>query len=148
LLANLGAPESPSVAAVRRYLREFLRDPRVVEMSRPAGLLVQALDLPVDHGQPSFQSRLGPRQWLQPYTDHTLKALAAAGIKNVQVICPGFSADCLETLEEVSMENRDIFLAAGGEPDHCINLPLGAASWPRCAPGTALLQDVSAPHSR
>jgi len=63
----------------------------------------------------SFQSRLGPKQWLQPYTDHTLEALAREGVRTVHVICPGFSVDCLETLEEVAMENRDIFLQAGGE---------------------------------
>ena len=90
-------------------------DPYAQQCYRTADLLVQALALPADRWQLSFQSRLGPKQWLQPYTDHTLKALAAEGIKNVQVICPGFSVDCLETLEEVALENRDIFLGAGGE---------------------------------
>jgi len=90
-------------------------DPYATQCYRTAALLVQALDLPEDRWQLSFQSRLGPKQWLQPYTDHTLKSLAEAGVKNIQVICPGFSVDCLETLEEVSMENRDIFLEAGGE---------------------------------
>ena len=90
-------------------------DPYATQVYRTAELLVQALDLPEDRWQLSFQSRLGPKQWLQPYTDHTLKSLAEAGVKNIQVICPGFSVDCLETLEEVSMENRDIFLEAGGE---------------------------------
>jgi ferrochelatase len=52
---------------------------------------------------------------LQPYTDHTLQALAKEGVRNVHVLCPGFSVDCLETLEEVAMENREIFLEAGGE---------------------------------
>ena len=90
-------------------------DPYATQCYRTAALLVQALDLPEDRWQLSFQSRLGPKQWLQPYTDHTLKSLAEKGVKNIQVICPGFSVDCLETLEEVSMENRDIFLEAGGE---------------------------------
>ena len=90
-------------------------DPYATQCSRTAALLVQALDLPEDRWQLSFQSRLGPKQWLQPYTDHTLKSLGEKGVKNIQVICPGFSVDCLETLEEVSMENRDIFLEAGGE---------------------------------
>lgn len=90
-------------------------DPYASQCYRTAGLLVQALGLPAESWQLSFQSRLGPKQWLQPYTDHTLKALAQQGVKNIQVICPGFSVDCLETLEEVAMENRDIFLAAGGE---------------------------------
>jgi ferrochelatase len=90
-------------------------DPYATQCYRTAGLLVQALELPADSWQLSFQSRLGPKQWLQPYTDHSLKALAKEGIKNVQVICPGFSVDCLETLEEVAMENRNIFLEAGGK---------------------------------
>ncbi|GAB5452849.1 MAG: ferrochelatase [Halioglobus sp.] len=63
----------------------------------------------------TFQSRFGKAQWLQPYTDKTLQALAAEGVTSVQVICPGFSSDCLETLEEIDMENRELFLQAGGE---------------------------------
>ena len=64
---------------------------------------------------PIFQSRFGKAEWLQPYTDATLKSLPGSGVKSVQVICPGFSADCLETLEEIGVENRDYFLQAGGE---------------------------------
>jgi ferrochelatase len=90
-------------------------DPYAAQCYKTAELLVAALDLPADRWQMSFQSRLGPKQWLQPYTDQTLEALAKEGVRNVQVICPGFSVDCLETLEEVAMENRDIFLQAGGE---------------------------------
>lgn len=63
----------------------------------------------------SFQSRFGAEQWLQPYTEPTLKAWAAQGITKVDVMCPGFLADCLETLEEIQVECRDAFLAAGGE---------------------------------
>jgi len=90
-------------------------DPYATQCYKTAELLVAALDLPKDRWQMSFQSRLGPKQWLQPYTDHTLEALAREGVRTVHVICPGFSVDCLETLEEVAMENRDIFLQAGGE---------------------------------
>jgi len=90
-------------------------DPYAAQCYKTAELLVAALDLPKDRWQMSFQSRLGPKQWLQPYTDHTLEALAREGVRTVHVICPGFSVDCLETLEEVAMENRDIFLQAGGE---------------------------------
>lgn len=90
-------------------------DPYAQQCCKTAELLVAALDLPRDRWQMSFQSRLGPKQWLQPYTDHTLEALAKEGVRNVHVICPGFSVDCLETLEEVAMENRDIFIEAGGE---------------------------------
>ena len=90
-------------------------DPYYCECQKTARLLVEALGLPTERWTLSFQSRLGPRQWLQPYTDRTLEALAQRGVKSVQVVCPGFSADCLETLEEVAMENREIFLHAGGE---------------------------------
>ena len=65
--------------------------------------------------QTTFQSRFGRQEWLKPYTDETLKGLPGQGVKAVQVICPGFAADCLETLEELAVENRDYFLAAGGE---------------------------------
>ncbi|SEH04627.1 ferrochelatase [Candidatus Venteria ishoeyi] len=68
----------------------------------------------------TFQSRFGPKEWLQPYTDHTLQALGKAGCKRVDVICPGFAADCLETLEEINEENRGYFLQAGGEAFHYI----------------------------
>jgi len=63
----------------------------------------------------SFQSRVGREPWLQPYTDQTLRELPARGVRHVQVLCPGFAVDCLETLEEIAIENRDAFLAAGGE---------------------------------
>jgi ferrochelatase len=90
-------------------------DPYFCECHNTARLLAEKLELPPYRWQLTFQSRLGPKQWLKPYTDHTLQALAKEGIRNVHVMCPGFSADCLETLEEIVMENRDTFLAAGGE---------------------------------
>lgn len=63
----------------------------------------------------TFQSRLGREPWLQPYTDKTLEQLAKDGHKKVKVICPAFTADCLETLEEIAMQGRDSFLESGGE---------------------------------
>ena len=63
----------------------------------------------------TFQSRFGRAKWLQPYTDATIKALAKRGVKNMAVIMPGFSADCLETLEEIAVENAHIFKKNGGE---------------------------------
>lgn len=63
----------------------------------------------------TFQSRFGRAEWLKPYTDKTVEALARAGVKRLAIITPGFSADCLETLEEIAEENREIFLANGGE---------------------------------
>ncbi|RDS83235.1 ferrochelatase [Dyella psychrodurans] len=67
-----------------------------------------------------FQSRVGREPWLQPYTDITVKRLAAEGVKRLDVACPGFAVDCLETLEEVAMQNRDFFTSAGGHMLHYI----------------------------
>jgi ferrochelatase len=69
----------------------------------------------------SFQSRFGPAQWLQPYTDETIKRMAKAGVKSMAVVAPGFSADCLETIEELGEENREYFEENGGE--HFAALP-------------------------
>jgi len=90
-------------------------DPYHCECYKTARLVAEKLELHQDEWQLTFQSRFGPREWLQPYTDITLKELAASGIKHVQIICPGFSADCLETIEEIDMQNREFFTAAGGE---------------------------------
>jgi len=90
-------------------------DPYQAQCEQTANALVSALELDESQWVQTFQSRVGPKQWLQPYTDKTLVSLAQSGVKSVQVICPGFSADCLETLEEIQMQNRDIFMQAGGE---------------------------------
>ena len=63
----------------------------------------------------TFQSRFGREEWLQPYTDETLKSLPGKGVKSIDVFCPGFSSDCLETIEEINEENREYFMEAGGE---------------------------------
>jgi ferrochelatase len=68
----------------------------------------------------SYQSRSGREPWLQPYTDETLVGLARTGVRHVMVICPGFPADCLETLEEIAMEGKHTFLEAGGKDFHYI----------------------------
>lgn len=78
-------------------------------------LLQQALGLRDDQIMMTFQSRFGREPWLQPYTDETMQGLAKKGIKHVQVMSPGFAADCLETLEEISEQNREFFLHGGGE---------------------------------
>ncbi|EHD22682.1 MULTISPECIES: ferrochelatase [Brenneria] len=77
--------------------------------------LVAALGLPEEKVLVTFQSRFGREPWLTPYTDETMKGLPAQGVKHIQVMCPGFAADCLETLEEIQEQNREIFLHAGGE---------------------------------
>jgi ferrochelatase len=90
-------------------------DPYRSECERTAALLAQRLGLASDEWTLSFQSRFGRARWLQPYTSETLKELPSRSIDSVHVMCPGFAADCLETLEEIGMENRDVFLGAGGK---------------------------------
>jgi ferrochelatase len=85
-----------------------------------ASLLAKKLGLDEQQWLLSFQSRFGKEEWLQPYTDVSLKVLPSLGVKSVDVICPGFSADCLETLEEIAGENRDYFIQAGGGDFHYI----------------------------
>ena len=77
--------------------------------------LVSALGLSPDRAMMTFQSRFGREPWLTPYTDETLKMLGEKGVKHIQVICPGFAADCLETLEEIAVQNREVFLEASGQ---------------------------------
>ena len=90
-------------------------DPYHCECHKTSRLLAERLDLAQASYLTTFQSRFGAQPWLTPYTDETLRDLPRQGCHSVQVICPGFSADCLETLEEIDMENRQIFLEAGGE---------------------------------
>jgi len=80
-----------------------------------AALIAERLGLRDEQWMVTFQSRFGPQEWLNPYTDKTLEKWAKEGVRSVQVVCPGFSADCLETLEEIDGENREVFLHAGGE---------------------------------
>jgi ferrochelatase len=73
------------------------------------------MDLDPDSYMTTFQSRFGPAEWLQPYTDKTIERLAKEGLENLQVISPAFSSDCLETIEELNVENREIFMENGGK---------------------------------
>ena len=96
--------------------RYFLQgDPYFCKCQKTARLLAEELMLREDQWNVTFQSRLGRAKWLQPYTLETLAAMPGRGIKEVTVICPGFAVDCLETLEEIAVENRAAFLQAGGE---------------------------------
>ncbi|MBH1958386.1 MAG: ferrochelatase [Burkholderiales bacterium] len=92
-----------------------LGDPYHCECQKTARLVAEKLALPKDRYQVTFQSRFGKAKWLEPYTEPTLVKLAQSGVKSVDVICPGFTGDCLETLEEISMEARHAFLEAGGK---------------------------------
>ncbi|HOV05076.1 MAG TPA: ferrochelatase [Kaistiaceae bacterium] len=90
-------------------------DPYHCHAMKTGRLLAEALGWPAERFEVTFQSRFGPAEWLKPYTDETLKSLAASGVRRVAVTTPGFVADCLETLEEIAGENREVFLHAGGE---------------------------------
>jgi ferrochelatase len=90
-------------------------DPYYCHCAKTARLLRERLEFSERKFRMTFQSRFGRAEWLQPYTDQTVRALAKEGIKNIAVITPGFSADCLETLEEIAVENAHIFKRHGGE---------------------------------
>jgi ferrochelatase len=90
-------------------------DPYHCECRKTGRLLAEALGLRPDEWILTFQSRFGRAQWLEPYTQDTLERLPRDGVKAVDVVCPGFVADCLETLEEIAVENREAFEGAGGE---------------------------------
>jgi ferrochelatase len=95
-------------------------DPYYCQCLKTARLLAASLDLGGDECQLAFQSRLGRAEWLKPYADATIADLGRDGLERLDVLCPGFAADCLETLEETAMQNRDIFRAAGGGDLHYI----------------------------
>ena len=90
-------------------------DPYEHQCRRTADLLAEKLALQPEQWHCCFQSRFGREEWVKPYTDHTLTQWGKEGIKSVDIICPAFSADCLETLEEIQVENKEYFLEAGGE---------------------------------
>jgi protoporphyrin/coproporphyrin ferrochelatase len=106
----------------------LLGDPYHCQCHKTARLLAEALELPREHMVVTFQSRFGKAKWLEPYTEPTLQKLAAEGVKRVDVMCPGFVADCLETLEEIAQEAHESFIEAGGERfDYvpCLNADAG-----------------------
>ena len=101
-----------------------LGDPYHCECYKTARLLGEALGLNKSQYIVTFQSRFGKAKWLEPYTEPTLIALAEQGVKKVDLICPGFTSDCLETLEEIAQEAQEAFMHAGGEQFHyipCLN---------------------------
>lgn len=105
LLSFHGIPE--------RYVKAG--DPYLLQCGATARLLRERLGLSPSELLVSFQSRVGREPWLQPYTDATVRELAAQGVRRLDVACPGFAVDCLETLEEIAMQNRDFFIEAGGK---------------------------------
>jgi ferrochelatase len=116
-LAKLTFKPDVIIASFHGMPEEYLAkgDPYYCQCHKTARLLRERLKLDDKQLMLTFQSRFGPAEWLKPYTDATVKSLAERGVKNLAVITPGFSSDCLETLEEIAMENADIFRAAGGQ---------------------------------
>lgn len=104
-------------------------DPYHEQCQQTARLLAGQLRLSPEQYQVSFQSRFGRARWLQPYTSETLDSLARAGVRRVDVICPGFVCDCLETLEEIAIEGQQAFLTAGGREFHAIPCLNESSSW-------------------
>jgi ferrochelatase len=101
-----------------------LGDPYQDQCRQSAQLLARALGLSAERWCLCFQSRFGPAEWLKPYTQATLEALGRAGTRRVDVVCPGFTSDCLETLEEIAMEVKAAYLKSGGREFHyipCLN---------------------------
>ncbi len=96
-----------------RYFRQG--DPYFCKCQKTARLLAEELMLREGEWSVSFQSRFGAAEWLKPYTSEVLRQMPARGIREVTVMCPGFAVDCLETLEEIGIENRDVFVRSGGE---------------------------------
>lgn len=90
-------------------------DPYYCHCSKTYRLMREAMGWSKERFQMSFQSRFGTEEWIKPYTDETVKGFARSGVRRMAIVAPGFSADCLETLEELDVENRNYFMEAGGE---------------------------------
>jgi protoporphyrin/coproporphyrin ferrochelatase len=114
--ASLGYQPQILLATFHGMPRKYLDkgDPYHCQCLKTARLLREQLDWPKDRFVTAFQSRFGADEWLRPYTDQTVEALAKRGVKSLAMVAPGFSADCLETLEELDVENRAIFESNGG----------------------------------
>jgi protoporphyrin/coproporphyrin ferrochelatase len=121
-LAGLDFEPEVVVATFHGMPQEYLEkgDPYHCQCQKTSRLLRTALGWPEDKWLATFQSRFGNDPWLKPYTDDTVKRLATEGVKRLALVAPGFSADCLETLEELDRENRHYFAEAGGEKFACL----------------------------
>lgn len=134
-----------------------LGDPYYCESRKTARLLAERLGLRDDRYHVTFQSRFGKARWLEPYTEPTLVQMARGGVRSVDVVCPGFTSDCLETLEEINQEAREAFLHAGGQSFQyipCLNdqpawitalcevAQRHLAGWPTTVPDPVALQDA------
>ena len=117
-----------------------LGDPYHCECHKTARLLAEELGLAKEQYRVTFQSRFGKAKWLEPYTEPTLVALARAGVKSVDVMCPGFTGDCLETLEEIAQEAKEAFEHAGGKTFNYIACLNDSHEW------LAALSDIAQQH--
>jgi ferrochelatase len=137
-LAKLSFKPDVILASFHGMPEEYLHkgDPYYCHCAKTTRLLRERLKLDENQLIMTFQSRFGPAEWLKPYTDATVKSLGERGVKNIAVFTPGFAADCLETLEEIAMENAEIFKHAWGQnfaAIPCLN---------DSAPGMAVIRDV------
>jgi ferrochelatase len=116
-LAALDFEPEVILASFHGVPKEYLLkgDPYHCHCQKTSRLLRDKMGFPPERLIATFQSRFGPSEWLRPYTDATVKTLAERGVKRLAIITPGFTADCLETIEEIGVENRDIFVKHGGE---------------------------------
>ena len=119
-----------------------LGDPYQAQCLVTAKLLAGSLRIAPGDYAVAFQSRFGAAKWLQPYTEPTLIELARQGIRRVDVICPGFVADCLETLEEIAIEGRQAFLSAGGTQFHALPCLNESPEWIEALAKVALAEGV------
>ena len=121
LAARLDGDAERLVAALERF---ELRDDTLILQGEPEAIVrlrdVADVELGAEDYVVTFQSRVGRQEWLRPYTDETVEELGKAGLARLDVVCPGFAADCLETLEEIAMQNAEIFAEAGGGELHYI----------------------------
>lgn len=118
---------------------QLLGDPYYKECQVTAKLLAEALGLEPQQYLVTFQSRFGKAKWLQPYTAATLAKLGKAGTRRVDVFCPGFISDCLETLEEMNIEGKTTFLSSGGKEFHLIPCLNDSPAWGKASAEIALL---------
>lgn len=141
----------------KRYV--LAGEPYFCHCQGSARRIVAELGLAPDEWLVSFQSRVGRAEWLRPYTDETVLNLARDGVRRLDVVCPGFAVDCLETLEEIALQNRDAFLGVGGEwlayipalnadPDHAVLLAAlvrrHGQGWPEFETGVNVSEQAAA----
>jgi ferrochelatase len=116
-LATLDFEPEALIASFHGMPRKYLEagDPYHCQCQKTARLVREKLQWPAERWHTTFQSRFGSDPWLQPYTIDIIEKLARSGTRRLAVFAPGFAADCLETLEELGLENRAMFLSSGGE---------------------------------